>query len=110
MNSFTIRGYIDFKKSYLKAMKAGKTWDGSKESILRVEKSIKELEKEIIKKEDKTANKKKVVLTEKQILEKRIRDIENLLRNDKFLSKVSEEVIDIKRKEIADLESQLELL
>lgn len=110
MNSFDMFGYIEYKKLRLKAKRAGKTWDNSEESIEKLEDEINSLEKEVVKKEDKTANKVKVELSDKEVLEKRIENIEKLLNNDKFLSKVGDKVINLKKEELEELKNELKEL
>ena len=102
--SYGSKDYIDTQFEYmemrLNARKAGKIVFGDND------KCIKELESKLgIDKVKKSVKKKK--LSEKEVLETRIRNIESLLVNENFLKKVDEKVLEIKKAELNKLKEEL---
>lgn len=105
--SYGAKNYQEDQLSYMEyrllAGRLGKT-NSTKEQLDELEKFLKENRKNS---KDKTANKEKVKLSEKEVLELRIKKMEDFLSNDAIMAKMNEKVIEIKNNELNKLKEQL---
>lgn len=101
------RAQLEYMELRLIARKANKIKFGNnKEAIAQLELKISEAKKILGIKE--ITKKVKVELDGKGVLESRIKKLEQTLSNEGFLSKVTKEVIEIKKKELESLVTELE--